>query len=174
MGFINEPGVEITLLNRSIMETSYAAFVAVSGDARDMRSFADNTFDVVFSNSVIEHVGTLEDQRRMAAEVQRVGKCYFLQTPNRYFPIEPHFLFPFFQFLPLSLRVFFVRHFDVGWYKKIPDKQQATEEVASIRLLTKCELVSLFPGASLYKERFLGLTKSLIVYDGWPMIRNGE
>jgi SAM-dependent methyltransferase len=167
MGFTNEPDVEVVILNVSAMAMLYDNFASIVGDARDMRSFADNAFDVVFSNSVIEHVGTYADQYRMAEEVQRVGKRYFLQTPNRYFPIEPHFLFPLFQFLPLSLRIFLMRRFDLGWFKKIPDKQQATEHVRSIRLLTRRELLALFPGAMLYKEKFLGLTKSLIVYDGW-------
>jgi hypothetical protein len=72
--------------------------------------------------------------------------------------------------LPLSIRVFLVNHFDIGWYKKIPDKQEARKEVASIRLLTRRELAKLFPGAAIYNEQFLGLTKSLIVYDGWAPI----
>ena len=170
MGFTNESAIEVVILNVAKMTTAPDHFVCVVGDARDMNSFARGEFDVVFSNSVIEHVGTYADQRRMAEEVKRVGKRYFLQTPNRYFPIEPHFLFPFFQFLPLSIRIFLVRHFDVGWYKRIPDKHQATSEVASIRLLTQRELADLFPGAAIYKEQLLGLTKSLIVYDGWAAI----
>jgi hypothetical protein len=167
MGFTQASGIQVVMLNVTKNATEQDHFISVVGDARDMSAFADNEFDVVFSNSVIEHVGTYADQRRMAEEVKRVGKRYFLQTPNRYFPIEPHFLFPLFQFLPLSVRVFLVRHFNVGWYKKIPDKNEATREVAAIRLLTQRELVALFPGAEIYKELFLGLTKSLIVYDGW-------
>ena len=63
-----------------------------------MDFFKDKSFDAVFSNSVIEHVGTFEDQKMMANEVIRVTNFYFIQTPNLYFPIEPHFLVPFFQF----------------------------------------------------------------------------
>lgn len=57
-----------------------------------MKQFQDNEFDAVFSNSVIEHVGDYEAQRQMANEIMRVGKRYFVQTPNFYFPIEPHIL----------------------------------------------------------------------------------
>jgi hypothetical protein len=170
MCFTNQPGVEVVMLNLSKTATTQANFSSTVGDARDMPDFADDEFDVVFSNSVIEHVGAYADQRRMAEEVMRVGKRYFVQTPNRYFPIEPHFLFPLFQFLPLALRVFLVRHFHIGWYPKIPDKQAATREVAAIRLLTQRELTALFPNATIYKETFLGLTKSLIVYGGWATI----
>jgi hypothetical protein len=174
MGFTEQSGVEIVLLNLSETAVAHAHFISVIGDATDLKPFADQEFDIVFSNSVIEHVGTFEDQRRMAQEVRRVGKRYFLQTPNRYFPIEPHFLVPLFQFLPLSMQVFLVRHFDLGWSKKIPDKQKAVEHVRSIRLLTKRELAALFPGAAIYSERFLGLTKSFVAYGGWAEPSSGE
>jgi hypothetical protein len=167
MRFTADSGVEIVILNLSITGTPTEQFSYIAGDATDMRAIGTGEFDVVFSNSVIEHVGSLEQQRRMAEEVQRVGKRYFVQTPHRYFPLEPHFLLPYFQFWPLAVRVFLVRHFNVGWYKKIPDKHLATKEVASIRLLTEREIMQLFPGSTIYKEKFLGLTKSLIAYDGW-------
>ncbi|MEM2045934.1 MAG: class I SAM-dependent methyltransferase, partial [Candidatus Bathyarchaeia archaeon] len=57
----------------------------IIGDARCM-PFKDKSFDVVFSNSVIEHVGNYDDQKMCAEEIRRVGKCYFVQTPNFYFP----------------------------------------------------------------------------------------
>ncbi len=130
-------------------------------------AFASKSFDVIYSNSIIEHIGRFEDQTRMANEVRRVGKRYFLQTPNRWFPIEPHFLFPFFQFLPVSIRVFLLRNFPLGWIGKIPDAKRAREIVKSIRLLDRKELRELFPGAHFYEEKFFGLTKSFVVYDGW-------
>lgn len=154
---------DVTLLNRVIPNEPVGPFRFLEGDARDLSTFADDEFSVVFSNSVIEHVGDFHDQRAMAAEVQRVGKRYFVQTPNRYFPIEPHFLFPLFQFLPTSAQVGLTRHFDLGWYKRIPDRAQATAHVLSHRLLSAGELRSLFPGGRLLRERFLGLTKSLII-----------
>ena len=61
--------------------------------------FGDGEFDVAFSNSVIEHVPP-ELQAKFASEVGRVADRYFVQTPNRYFPIEPHYQLPLFQFLP--------------------------------------------------------------------------
>ncbi|WP_255695553.1 methyltransferase domain-containing protein [Rhodohalobacter sp. 614A] len=57
-------------------------FQYVQGDALDMHMFEDKSFDVVFSNSVIEHVGSFENQRRFADEVRRVGKAYWVQTPD--------------------------------------------------------------------------------------------
>ena len=169
MGGPKERHMKIILLNLEKIETANPNFVSVMGDARNMREFRDREFDVVFSNSVIEHVGSYDQQRQMAEEVRRVGRRYFVQTPNRYFPVEPHFLFPFFQFLPLRFRVFLVSHFDLGFYAQggIADKQKAAEVVSSIRLLTEKELKNIFPGGTIYKERVLGLVKSFIVYGYW-------
>jgi hypothetical protein len=100
----------------------------------------------------------------MAAEVRRVGRGYYIQTPNRYFPLEPHFLLPGFQFLPLRLRVWLVRHFSLGWFPRIADARQALAEVAAIRLLSEAEFRALFPGAVIYKERYFGVTKSFVAY----------
>ncbi len=169
MGLIKDD-VKITIYNASHMEVSYPELLSMVGDARDIREFKDKEFQVVFSNSVIEHVGTYVQQRQMAEEVQRVGERYYVQTPNRFFPIEPHFLFPFFQFLPLSFRVFLVTHFNLGWNGNIPDKQEALQAVKEIRLLTEEELKNLFPGAKIYKEKLLGLTKSFTVYKGWELL----
>ncbi len=168
VGLIKEDA-KIVLYNISPSEVLYPNLVSIVGDARDMREFGEKQFQIVFSNSVIEHVGTYAQQRQMAEEVQRVGERYYVQTPNRYFPIEPHFLFPFFQFLPVKLRVFLVAHFNLGWRGKITNKQEALEAVQEIRLLTEKELKELFPGAKIYKEKLLGLTKSFIVYKGWEL-----
>jgi len=168
VGLIQED-TKILLYNVSPSEVSYPTLVSMVGDARDMREFKDKEFQIVFSNSVIEHVGTYLQQRQMAKEVQRVGERYYIQTPNRFFPIEPHFLFPFFQFLPVSFRVLLVTHFNLGWRGIIPDKREALQAVKEVRLLTKKELKNLFPGAKIYREKLLGLTKSYIVYEGWEL-----
>jgi ubiquinone/menaquinone biosynthesis C-methylase UbiE len=167
MGLINRVDANITLINLCEVEVTYPNFISIIGDGRDMTKFKNKEFDVIFSNSVIEHVGHYEQQRELANEVRRVGKRYFLQTPNRYFPIEPHFLFPFFQFLPLKIKVFLLIHFSIGWYKKISQKQKASQEINAIRLLNERQLKNLFPEAKIYREKFLGLTKSLLAYSGW-------
>lgn len=118
--------------------------------------FPDSAFDIAFSNSVIEHLGRWEAQKQFAAELRRVGRRYFLQTPNRWFPIEPHYLFPFFQFLPVSLQRWLHTHFDIGTFRK-------TDPFGMIRLMTRQELVELFPEAHLIPERFGPLVKSWYV-----------
>lgn len=154
----------ITLLNTETYAVSRPNFTALVGDGRTMPQFADQQFDIVFSNSTIEHVGDFADQQRMANEVRRIGRRYYIQTPNRYFPIEPHFLFPLFQFLPITWRVWLVQHFNLGWYSRIPDYRRALAEVTSIRLLSKAELLQLFPEATIFEEKFFGLVKSFVAY----------
>ena len=163
----NPGDVRVTLLNIDRQPVSSSRFVSTVGDARSMPQYEDNSFDVVFSNSVIEHVGSYENQRRMANEVMRIGKRYFVQTPNKRFPLEPHFLFPYFQYLPGLIRAQLVHRFDVGWYKRIPSLAKAREEVDSIQLMTRRRFADLFPGATIYDERILGLTKSFVAYRGW-------
>ncbi len=134
MGAIDEDQIHVTLLNLSQESVTLPNMKSVAGDARQTE-FAAQSFDVVFSNSVIEHVGAYADQQRMAEEARRVGKRYFIQTPNKYFPLEPHFLFPFYQFLPISIRVWLLRNFNLGWIPKTPDAAKARKTVTSIRLL---------------------------------------
>lgn len=163
-----DPGnVRVTLLNIEHQTVTSEKFVSAVGDARAMPQYAPRSFDVVFSNSVIEHVGSYDDQRRMANEVMRVGRRYWVQTPNKRFPLEPHFLFPFFQYLPDAVRAQLVHRFDVGWYRRIPDLAAARAEVDSIRLLTRRRFAALFPGATIHEEKFAGLTKSFVACGGW-------
>jgi ubiquinone/menaquinone biosynthesis C-methylase UbiE len=163
IGLVDQPDVHITILNLEQEECRYKNVHSVVGDARDMRGFHDCQFDIVYSNSVIEHVGDMEQMVKMASEVRRVGRRYFVQTPNRYFPIEPHFVFPMFQFLPVSIRTIMVQKFSLGWTAKLPDRKRAEDLVRSINLLSRRELQLLFPDGRMMEERLLGLTKSFTI-----------
>lgn len=170
MDFCSAPDIEITILNISHNEFVHRNNNKLRyhiGDGRDMKQFNDSEFDVVFSNSVIEHVGEFEDQQKMAMEIQRVGQRYFVQTPNYFFPIEPHFLFPYFQIFPISIKTFLLQHSNLGWFKKIPKRDEAERLVKSIRLLRKQDLKILFPHGRIVEEYFWGMVKSFIVYGGW-------
>jgi len=165
-GFLE--GVEVTLLNVGAERTTLPGFVSAAGDARDMGLFRDGQFDVVFSNSVIEHLYGYDGAASMAREVRRVGRRYFVQTPNRHFPIEPHFLFPCYQYLPRAVRVVLLRQLRLGHLGRIPERERACRTVDEIRLLSVREVRALFPRAHLYREKVFGLTKSVVAYDGWP------
>ena len=125
---------------------------AMQADGTDL-PFGDREFDVGFSNSVIEHVPK-HLQPAFASEMGRVAERYYVQTPNRWFPIEPHYQLPLFQFLPARIRMALNRRFTLGW--------QAKGQWEEITLLSARDLRRLFPGAEIHREKVLGLTKSLI------------
>lgn len=160
---LKHPGVRITLLNLHLEKTTHPAIQAVQGDATDLLDYAAGSFDLVFSNSVIEHLYTLENQQKMASEIRRVGKTYFIQTPNAHFPVEAHYALPLAQYYPKSLLFFLLTKTKLSrlsrW--KADDARQYIEE---IRLLTAQEMSTLFPGAALLREKAIGLTKSLTAH----------
>jgi hypothetical protein len=165
MEFHPDGTFHITLVNLEISPVRNAAsFTSMKGDACDLSAFSDKQFDVVYSNSVIEHLYSKEAQRKMASEVRRVGRNYFVQTPNFYFPMEPHWVFPFFQFLPFYLRVALTYWFDLGHYKKAATWQEAKRRVNEVRLMTESEMCELFPDGKVYKEMLFGLKKSVSLY----------
>lgn len=128
--------------------------------------FADRSFDIAFCNSVIEHLGDSGDRRRLAGEIRRVAARYWVQTPNRGFPIEPHLATPLVHWLPRQWQERIVRRASFWQWLERPtaDRRQYYVEhyLRDIRLLDAGELAELFPDAVILKEKFLGLTKSLI------------
>jgi ubiquinone/menaquinone biosynthesis C-methylase UbiE len=164
MGLNLGNNIEIVLLNLYKIEVKGAGFSSIKGDACNLEGIEDKSFDLVFSNSVIEHLFTKENQQKMANEVIRVGKNYFIQTPNKYFLIEPHWVFPLFQFLPFSLKVYLTQHFNLGHISKSTTKELAINQVNEIKLISKKELRHLFKHSEIYTEYFLGLSKSHTAY----------
>lgn len=145
------PDVQVTGLDLSpgpVPALQGAGRNYVQGDALDL-PFADGEFDIAFSNSVIEHLPP-EQWGRFASEVRRIAPRYFVQTPNRHFPIEPHALLPMVQYLPPKSRA-------VAWRYSI--SRSPYEEIT---LLTARDLRELFPDAEITRERFGPLTKSLL------------
>lgn len=162
--YASDSDYSLTLINAEQLDIQDPNIISLAGDARYMHEFKDNEFDIVFSNSVIEHVGDYNEQKKMADEVRRIGKRYFIQTPNRYFPIEPHFLFPFFQFFPLWLKMILIRSFSLGNRGRASNMEEAKARVSDVKLLGKREFKKLFPDANFFEEKVFGLTKSFIAY----------
>jgi hypothetical protein len=118
-------------------------------------------YDLAFSNSVIEHVGGFAHREAFARAVRALAPQHWIQTPYRYFPVEPHFLFPGFQFLPLTVRAEVLRRWPLVHSR--PDTRQRALEIAlSVELLSRTELRVLFPDSEIIAERVAGLPKSLI------------
>lgn len=158
----------LVLLNTPRAGDELAGAVAwVAGDGRRL-PFRDQSFDVVFSNSVIEHVGDAESQRRFAREVARVGRWWWVETPNRWFPVEQHLLTPFIHWLPKRWQRALVPRWNVwaALARVSADRRAFYIEhyLGEIRLLGGRELRGLFPNAMIIRERFCGLTKSLVAF----------
>lgn len=124
--------------------------------------FKNDAFDIVYSNSVIEHLGTFDNQKLFAAECMRVGSRYYIQTPNKWFPIEPHYITPFIHWLPLQIRKYLLRNLTIWGLITRPTPQQCEQRLQEIYLLAAVDMKQLFPQAIIWRERLLGLTKSLI------------
>jgi hypothetical protein len=156
----------LTILNLPAALVSTASHVAfVAGDGA-MLPFRDNAFDIVFSNSVIEHLAAQSLRQRFAHEVARVAPAYWVQTPNRRFPFEMHLMLPGVHFLPKNWQRPIVRRFTIWQLLAHPSRAQREYYIEhfldELHLLHAGELQRLFPDARLLRERFLGLTKSLI------------
>jgi len=163
-GFQNKDKIIITLLNLTNESTNSLNITSTIGDATNLEQFMDNEFDIVFSNSVIEHLYNLENQVLMSKEVQRVGKYHFIQTPNKNFFIEPHYLLPFFQFIPKSIRYYILTKTRLSRGMRW-DKEYASQYLAEIELVSFTGLKRLFPHSKIHKETFLGMNKSFTAHN---------
>jgi hypothetical protein len=137
---------------------SIHTFHYVEGDACDVRQFPDRSFDLAFSNSVIEHVGPQDKQAAFAREAIRLGKSYWVQTPSAWFPIEAHTGLLFYWFYPERLRTWLLRRSS----KKLPSWW--TDYIAGTRVLSRNRIAELFPNARIRVEFFFGLPKSYVAY----------
>jgi predicted SAM-dependent methyltransferase len=163
-GFVGKDGIQIFIINLVEYPTEHPNIRSIIGDATNLSMFADNEFDFVFSNSVIEHLYTFENQKKMAMEIIRVGNYHLVQTPNRYFFIEPHFVFPFFQFLPKEMQTFILTRTRLSRGRR-RTRDWAEDYLNQLRLLSLKEFERLFPGDQIFQEKLLGMTKSFTAYN---------
>lgn len=136
----------------------------VTGDACKAAELGlQNDYDLVFSNSTIEHVGGHDRCLAFAATVKTLGSRHWIQTPYRYFPIEPHFVFPGLQFLPIALRQHVAARWPLSYTKSMGGNlDNPLDAVLWTELLSRTHMKHYFPESEIVAERFAGLTKSLI------------
>ena len=145
------PPLEITLLNLPGSVSSgefkmlqapglkHHTFHVIEGDACNVEQFADRSFDLVFSNSVIEHVGPSAKQAEFAREVVRLGQSYWVQTPSKWFPIEAHSGLPFYWFYPEWMRAGIIRR----WRKGLP--AWWADYISTTRVLSRRRMARIVP-----------------------------
>jgi hypothetical protein len=149
----------LNLYENTIPEKDAGQFRAVVGNAAAL-PFSRGDFDLVFSNSVIEHMGSPEKQEEFAKEVVRISDKYIIQTPSFWFPLEPHSLIPFFQFIPHRLRARLIMRFDINYFPKAATYEEALTVSRSTIMLTRKQFSKLFPDAQIQVERLFGIPKS--------------
>jgi SAM-dependent methyltransferase len=136
----------------------YPEVEAVVADARSL-PWPDKHFDIVYSNAVIEHVGSFEDQKQMASEVMRVGKQWFITTPNRWYPFEFHLRLPLVTWLPGDAYLRFGR---IVRYNHVRRRYVTGADCSGIRLMTAAELMKCFSGGRVVRQRVTFMAETLI------------
>jgi hypothetical protein len=134
------------------------------GDACNLPPhIASRRYDLVFSNSVIEHVGGHSNRLRFAEAVHSLADAHWVQTPYRYFPVEPHLMAPGVQFMPLSARAWMARRWPLS-YGRGKGRERSLEQVLYIELLDRTLMHYYFPDSEIGVERAYGIPKSLVAY----------
>jgi hypothetical protein len=154
----------VTLVNLLPVQAPAPWVTTLVGDACTLPGAISKTrFDLVISNSVIEHVGGHAQRQRFADVVAASADRHWVQTPYRYFPIEPHWLFPGMQFMPLRARAAITRHWPLS-PARAGNLRDAVANAASVELLSITEMRSYFPESILWYERFGPVVKSLVAF----------
>jgi 2-polyprenyl-3-methyl-5-hydroxy-6-metoxy-1,4-benzoquinol methylase len=148
---VNLPGTEVDKADIPWHRVTF-----LEGDATAL-PHADDSFDIVFSNSVIEHVGDRDRRLKFAGEVRRLAPVYWVQTPSVYFPLEAHTGIPFWWAMPSWLKDRFYRR----WARTLP---AWNEMIIGTTYVLKSELRRLFPDSTVITERILGVPKSYSAY----------
>lgn len=151
----------VTTVNLVDLPADESWITTLIADACAPDKWTHGTFDVVISNSLLEHLGGVARRAQFADVVHTASDRWWIQTPYRYFPIEPHWFFPGFQFLPLPARIAITRRWPLG-YRKATTREQAYDLVQEVELVTITEMRKLFPEGDIWKERMAGLVKSLV------------
>ena len=169
----NRHRLSITMINPEPQPVSDRdIFTFHEASATDRALYADRSFDLVHSNSVIEHVGSWQAFEDFAANARRLAPRYYVQTPNYWFPYEPHFRFAGFQYLPAAVRARLIMRFSLGFFSRIEDRAEAEAIIRHHRLLSTREMRGLFPDGRVFHERAFGLDKSIIAMrDRAPRVR---
>lgn len=167
--FVDVPS-RIVLLNLTVPEPGDARpsnIEWVAGNGCDLH-YDDDEFDICFSNSTIEHLHTYENQKRFAAEVRRVAPSYYVQTPAKSFPFEPHWLGFFVHWLPRRWQPRVARWGTLYGLAFKPTASEVGALIDEYRLLSYREMRELFPDGEIRRERFLLMPKSFVA------VRHGE
>jgi hypothetical protein len=134
----------------------------VEADACTLDPSTLGEFDLVFSNSLLEHLGGHYRRDQLASVVRAAADRYWIQTPYRYFPVEPHWVFPGLQFLPFEARVQITKKWPIGHCVADGDRDDALAFVSDVELIGKTQMRIHFPDSEIWMERWKGMPKSMV------------
>jgi hypothetical protein len=165
---LRENKAHVTVLNHIASELKddlidKELFSTAVGDACELDMYKDGAFDLIHSNSVIEHVGNWARTKAFAREVRRLSDTYYIQTPNFWFPIDPHYYrVPAFHWIPRPIQSRLLRRFPIVYSGRSATLDAAYGILDDVQLLDRQQMEYLFPDAVISREKLFGLTKSLI------------
>lgn len=172
-GFSASDGLLITLANNheydrvgrdeKVEDAGY--FMRENVDIRSLDPSYYERFDLVFSNSMLEHLYDRKHQQLVARSIVACGKPYFIQVPNRNSIVDPHFphpLVPFFGAWPRSLQARALCLSGLRGGKRMPSVESALKRLENYVPLARSDLTDLFPNARIYTERLAGIPMSLV------------
>lgn len=169
--FLKAHSAKITILNLpcDLSGDESALFAHAAGDACDLSQYPDNSFDIVHSNSVIEHVGNWDRIKAFAGETRRLAPNLFVQTPYFWFPVEPHFIKLIHHWLPKPLRASMWMKCRMGQRGRAANIDEAMEKLDDEPYLLDMRMFRfLFPDCRIIRERFCLLTKSMVALRAAP------
>jgi hypothetical protein len=175
-GIRDSHGFRITLVNPHESDKDHLSHGAIPGFMQEMDRDATlldeqelREFDLIFSNSMLEHIDHLDARERLCRKIEMSGRPYFIQVPNKYSPIDPHYphpLVPFFAAYPKPMKARLLTFSGLGCHSGPSTYDRAIQVLRYYNPIGPGELRSLFPSARQTAEKFMGLPLSLIAERG--------
>ena len=160
--FVDSLNLNVTLIHH--VPPGSPDIVSLAGDGKCL-PFGDQSYELVYSNSVIEHVGDAEAREAFAREIRRVGRKIWVQTPAYGCPIEPHYLGLFVHWFPKSWQLPLIRWTSVIGLTGAAGEEGLIAILESTELMKKKEFKALFPDCEIWVEKLLWVfPKSYVAY----------
>lgn len=172
---VNDDNYKITLINNHHVDKTNIGYshsipwiIEKHADARDSSEWDLDNHDLIFSNSFLEHLESFADQLELASKIDSSQYPYFIQIPNKYFPVDPHFpspFVPFFSCYPKTIQAVLLTINRFGSGAKSKTYNSAKKRLKYYNPLGLKDARELFPSGIIIKEKTFGLCRSVLIYN---------